>query len=47
VSGVDFEMDGISYVLIGFDVDMTADELFGMLRRSSLQDSQNQTHQIA
>jgi hypothetical protein len=30
VSGVDFEMDGISYVLIGFDVDMTADELFDM-----------------
>ena len=30
VSGVDFEIDGISYVLIGFDVDMSADELFGM-----------------
>ncbi len=30
VSGVDFEIDGITYCLIGFDVDMTADELFGM-----------------
>lgn len=30
VSGVNFEMDGISYVMIGFDVDMIADELFEM-----------------
>ena len=27
---LDFEIDGISYILIGFDVDMSADELFGM-----------------
>ena len=30
VSVVDFEMDGIVYVVMGFDVDMTADELFDM-----------------
>ena len=30
VSGVSFEIDGISYCMIGFDVDMTADELFDM-----------------
>lgn len=30
VSGIDFEIDGIAYVMIGFDIDMTADELFDM-----------------
>ena len=30
VSSVDFELDGITYILMGFDLDMTADELFGM-----------------
>lgn len=30
MSGVSFEIDGISYCMIGFDVDMTADELFDM-----------------
>ena len=30
VSGVSFEIDGISYCMIGFDVDMTEDELFDM-----------------
>ncbi len=30
VSSVGFEMDGISYILMGFDLDMTADELFEM-----------------
>ena len=30
VSSVDFELDGIKYILMGFDLEMTADELFGM-----------------
>lgn len=30
VSSVDFELDGITYILMGFDLDMTADEIFGM-----------------
>ena len=30
VSGIDFEINGIAYVMIGFDVEMTADELFEM-----------------
>ncbi len=30
VSSVSFEMDGITYMLMGFDLDMTADELFEM-----------------
>ena len=30
VSSVDFELDGIIYNLMGFDLDMTADELFEM-----------------
>ena len=32
LSSIDFEMDGISYVLIGFDLDMTQDELFDMAK---------------
>ena len=30
MSGVNFEMDGIAYVMIGFDIDMSAEDLFGM-----------------
>ena len=30
VSGIDFEIDGIAYVMIGFDIDMSAEDLFGM-----------------
>jgi hypothetical protein len=29
-SSVNFEIDGVSYCLLGFDIDMTADELFEM-----------------
>lgn len=32
LSSIDFEIDGISYVLIGFDLDMTQDELFDMAK---------------
>lgn len=30
VSSVGFELNGITYILMGFDLDMTADEIFGM-----------------
>ncbi|WP_026492145.1 hypothetical protein [Butyrivibrio sp. XPD2002] len=30
VSGIDFEIDGIAYIMIGFDIDMSAEDLFGM-----------------
>ncbi len=30
MSGIDFEIDGIAYVMIGFDIDMSAEDLFGM-----------------
>jgi hypothetical protein len=32
VSGVNFEIDGVSYVLIGFNLDMSPDELFEMAK---------------